>query len=73
MDNDVEDVLPQIPDSLVESTGNSNFDAYREDLLSRLEQEQENFRAFLDRLRATHDEAQFDQFMSDRAAAAQAG
>src|SRR6056297_3429693 len=34
------------------SSGNTAFDAYKEETLRRLESEQEAFRAFLDRLRA---------------------
>ena len=52
------------------SSGNSAFDAYRDDTLQRLEQEQEAFVAFLDRLRAAKDKAEFDQFMDDRAKSA---
>ncbi len=49
------------------STGNSAFDAYRADTLRRLEEEQGNFEAFLERLRDAKDKAEFDQFMDDRA------
>jgi len=49
------------------SSGNSAFDAYREDTIRRLEQEQEAFEAFLQRLREAKDKAEFDQFMDDRA------
>ena len=52
------------------STGNSAFDAYKAETLERLEQEQENFEAFLQRLRAARDKAEFDQFMDERARAA---
>ncbi len=48
------------------STGNNAFDEYRADTLRRLEQEAEEFRAFLERLRAAKDKAEFDQFMADR-------
>ena len=51
-------------------TGNSAFDAYRNETLERLEQEQENFEAFLQRLRDARDKAEFDQFMEERASAA---
>ena len=54
------------------STGNSAFDAYRAETLQRLEQEQENFEAFLQRLRDARDKAEFDQFMDERAKAAAA-
>jgi len=49
------------------SSGNSAFDAYKEETLRRLEEEQENFEAFLERLREAKDKAEFDQFMDDRA------
>ncbi|KIN66421.1 DUF2852 domain containing protein [Sulfitobacter noctilucicola] len=49
------------------STGNSAFDAYKADTLRRLEDEQSNFEAFLERLREAKDKAEFDQFMDDRA------
>lgn len=50
------------------SSGNSAFDAYKAETLRRLEEEQSNFEAFLERLRDAKDKAQFDQFMDDRAA-----
>jgi hypothetical protein len=49
------------------STGNAAFDAYRADTLRRLEEEQTNFEAFLQRLRDAKDKAEFDQFMDERA------
>ncbi|NRB03868.1 MAG: DUF2852 domain-containing protein [Rhodobacteraceae bacterium] len=54
------------------STGNSAFDAYREETLRRLEEEQGNFEAFLERLREAKDKAEFDEFMEERAKAARA-
>lgn len=48
-------------------SGNSAFDAYKADTLRRLEQEQDAFEAFLQRLREAKDKAEFDQFMEDRA------
>lgn len=53
--------------SATRSTGNSAFDAYKADTLRRLEEEQTNFEAFLERLRDAKDKAEFDQFMDDRA------
>jgi hypothetical protein len=47
-------------------SGNSAFDAYKADTLRRLEQEQEQFESFLERLREAKDKAEFDQFMDDR-------
>ncbi|MBI6629993.1 DUF2852 domain-containing protein [Pontibaca salina] len=52
---------------LTQSTGNSAFDAYREETLRRLEEEQHSFEAFLERLREAKDKAEFDQFMDERA------
>ena len=48
------------------SSGNSAFDEYRDETLRRLEQEQREFREFLERLRHAKDKAEFDQFMADR-------
>jgi hypothetical protein len=53
--------------SMRASSGNTAFDAYRADTLRRLEEEQDNFEAFLGRLREAKDKAEFDQFMDDRA------
>ena len=52
------------------TTGNSAFDAYKADTLRRLEEEQDNFEAFLERLREAKDKSEFDQFMDERANAA---
>ena len=49
-----------------QSSGNSAFDEYRNETLQRLEEEQQEFMAFLDRLRQAKDKAEFDQFMADR-------
>jgi hypothetical protein len=48
------------------SSGNTAFDAYKEATLRRLEEEQDAFEAFLQRLREAKDKAEFDQFMDDR-------
>ena len=53
-------------------TGNSAFDAYREDTLKRLEDEQTAFQSFLQRLREAKDKTEFDQFMDERAKEVQA-
>jgi len=52
------------------SSGNSAFDAYKADTLDRLEREQGEFEAFLERLRASKDKSEFDQYLDDRAKAA---
>jgi Protein of unknown function (DUF2852) len=48
------------------SSGNWAFDEYRAETLRRLEDEQREFREFLDRLRHAKDKSEFDQFMADR-------
>jgi hypothetical protein len=48
------------------SSGNRAFDEYRTETLRRLEEEQREFREFLDRLRMAKDKAEFDQFMAER-------
>ena len=48
------------------SSGNHAFDEYRAETLRRLEEEQSEFRDFLDRLRFAKDKAEFDQFMAER-------
>jgi Protein of unknown function (DUF2852) len=47
-------------------SGNRAFDEYRQDTLKRLEEEANDFRGFLDRLRMAKDKSEFDQFMTDR-------
>ena len=48
------------------TSGNTAFDAYKADTLRRLEEEQDNFQAFLKRLRDAKDKIEFDQFMAER-------
>jgi hypothetical protein len=50
----------------VSTSGNSAFDEYRNETLQRLEDEQREFKDFLERLRHAKDKAEFDQFMTDR-------
>ncbi|KPQ08151.1 MAG: Protein of unknown function (DUF2852) [Rhodobacteraceae bacterium HLUCCA12] len=52
--------------TITASSGNSAFDAYKADMLKRLEDEQAAFGAFLDRLREAKDKAEFDAFMDER-------
>jgi hypothetical protein len=47
-------------------TGNRAFDEYRAEALRRLEEEANEFRAFLDRLRMARDRAEFDEYMKER-------
>lgn len=49
------------------TSGNSAFDAYKADMLRRLEDEQTAFESFLQRLRDAKDKSEFDSFMEDRA------
>ncbi|MCX7889280.1 MAG: DUF2852 domain-containing protein [Rhodobacteraceae bacterium] len=51
-------------------SGNTAFDAYKADTIERLVREQEEFEAFLARLRASKDKAEFDQYLDERARAA---
>ncbi len=48
------------------SSGNAAFDEYRNETLKRLEDEEREFRDFLERLRQAKDKHEFDQFMADR-------
>ncbi len=50
------------------STGNSAFDAYRDETLKRLEDEHTEFLSFLRKLREAKDKAEFDDFMNSRRA-----
>ena len=47
-------------------SGNRAFDEYRSEALRKLEEEAEEFRSFLERLRMAKDRAEFDDFMRDR-------
>lgn len=47
-------------------SGNQAFDAYREETLGRLEEEQRQFQDYLERLRRARDKAEFDGFMAER-------
>ena len=52
------------------SSGNTAFDSYKADMLRRLEDEQQAFERFLERLREAKDKSEFDTFMDERAEAA---
>ena len=47
-------------------SGNRAFDEYREGALQRLEEEANEFRSFLERLRMAKDRAEFDEYMRER-------
>ena len=63
-----EAVKSLMPTTAQKSSGNASFDAYRHDMIERLEAEQKNFEGFLTRLRTAKDQSEFDDFMDDRAA-----
>ncbi|HEY4142127.1 MAG TPA: DUF2852 domain-containing protein [Pseudolabrys sp.] len=48
------------------TSGNRAFDEYRNETLKRLEDEQREFREFLERLRFAKDKTEFDAFMNER-------
>ncbi len=52
----------------VQTTGNRSFDDYRTETLRRLEEEEREFRNFVERLRRAKDKAEFEQFMAERRA-----
>ncbi len=52
--------------AMMQTSGNRAFDAYKEETLRRLQEEQDSFSDFLGRLRDAKDKAEFDQFMADR-------
>jgi hypothetical protein len=54
-------------------SGNRAFDEYRAETLRRLEEEQTEFKTFLDQLRFAKDKAEFDEFMAERRRRAAAG
>lgn len=51
---------------VMSTSGNTAFDAYRDQTMRRLEDEQKSFEDFLQRLRDAKDKSEFDQFMDDR-------
>jgi len=63
----VKSLRHDVPHADFQSSGNSSFDAYRTDMLTRLEKEQTNFESFLGRLRDAKDKDEFDTFMDERA------
>lgn len=48
------------------SSGNTAFDAYREEVLRRLEEEQSEFHEYLERLRQAKDKEEFEAFIAER-------
>jgi hypothetical protein len=49
-----------------EGSGNRAFDEYRAETLRRLEDEEKEFREFLNQLRFAKDKAEFDEFLANR-------
>lgn len=47
-------------------TGNHASDKYREEILRSLEEEAQQFKGFLDKLRMAKDKAEFEQFTTER-------
>ncbi len=68
---DADDIVDRLkslgPEAQSRSTGNASFDAYRSDIIERLEGERMNFENFLGRLRDAKDKSEFDHFMDERA------
>ena len=62
----VQDVTGRWRGENYQTSGNWAFDEYRSETLKRLEEEQKEFREFLERLRHAKDKSEFDQFMADR-------
>ena len=59
-------ILKPHVDEAPKSSGNASFDAYRDKLMQRLEQEQTSFEGFLTRLRDAKDKTEFDSFLTER-------
>lgn len=70
---DVEDIAARLrhlgPEAEQRRSKNASFDAYRNDVLNRLEDERVKFESFLGRLRDAKDQSEFDRFMDQRAQA----
>lgn len=64
---DIDEAMKSLmPTAAQKSSGNASFDAYRADMIDRLETEQVNFESFLGRLRDAKDQSEFDAFLDDR-------
>lgn len=66
MEDAIKNLMPTAADT-ARSSGNASFDAYRHDMIERLEVEQQNFEGFLSRLRDAKDQSEFDAFLDARA------
>lgn len=69
VDEAVRSLMPtSAPQMQPRSSGNASFDAYKRDMMDRLEAEQTKFEGFLVRLRDAKDQSEFDSFLDARAA-----
>ncbi|MGZ0189983.1 MAG: DUF2852 domain-containing protein [Alphaproteobacteria bacterium] len=48
------------------TSGNAAFDSYREETLNRLQEEQNAFGDFMERLKRARDQEEFERFMNER-------
>jgi len=48
------------------TSGNAAFDAYRDDTMKRLHEEQRAFGDFMERLKRARDQEEFERFMDER-------
>ena len=63
----IKSIVPtSAPQMQPRSSGNTTFDAYKQDMMNRLETEQKNFEGFLVRLRDAKDQSEFDAFLDAR-------
>lgn len=64
---DIDEAMKSLmPTSAQKTSGNASFDAYRHDMIERLEIEQQNFEGFLGRLRHAKDQSEFETFLDER-------
>ena len=63
---DSHDARPVAPSRNGGAPPNGAFEAYREETLQRLDEEQGKFREFLQRLRRSRDKQEFDAFVAGR-------
>ncbi len=64
----VEEAMKNLmPTAAEKSSGNASFDAYRSDIIQRLETERRDFEGFLGRLRDAKDKTEFEDFLDARA------
>ena len=61
-----ESINQQLKKLRTTKTGNRAFDDYKEATLARLEEEQEAFSEFVEKLRQARDREEFERFMAER-------